>query len=184
MNARSVVLWGFALAAAPLIPACTTESPGALNPMEPSDGAAPDGASGGNDDSGGAISSGDSSKRGDAPTVTDDDSGRAQDDSGSADGSHARDSGECIRPPYQTTNACTGIGTPGGPVIPSCSRFNGSGQLICPTIPGCTVVPDPSGTYCTGDNVNCGLSDCGHICLLPNWEPCFDVASGKCLEGC
>src|SRR5213592_3598446 len=103
MNARSVVLWGFALATAPLIPACTTESPGALNPMEPSDGAAPDGASGGND-SGGATSRGDAGS-----TITDDDSGRAQDDSGSADGSHARESGECVRPPYQTTNACTGI---------------------------------------------------------------------------
>jgi hypothetical protein len=94
------------------------------------------------------------------------------------------DSGTCFRPPYQTTNECTGIGTPGGPVIPSCSRFNANGQLICPSIPGCTVVPDPSGEYCTGDNVTCGLSDCGHICILPNWDPCYDVASGACLEGC
>jgi hypothetical protein len=96
----------------------------------------------------------------------------------------AVDSGECVRPPYQTTNECTGIGKPGGPVLPSCSRFNASGKLLCPTIPGCTVLPDPSGEYCTGDNVTCGLSDCGHICLLPNWDPCFDVATWVCLEGC
>jgi hypothetical protein len=35
-----------------------------------------------------------------------------------------------------------------------------------------------------GDNVTCGLSDCGHICILPNYDPCYDVATGMCLEGC
>ena len=184
MHARSVVLWGFALATASLIAACSAESPGASNPTESSDGAAPAGK-----DSGGATSSGDASSNGSAhgdsgSTVTDDDSGRTHDDSGSTDASHARDSAECIRPPYQTTNECSGIGTSNGPRLPSCSKFDGNGQLLCPTIPGCTVVPDPSGTYCMGDNVKCGLSDCGHICLLPDWEPCFDVASGECLEGC
>jgi hypothetical protein len=90
----------------------------------------------------------------------------------------------CIRPPYQTVNECTGIGMPGGPVIPSCSRFDGNGTLICPTVPGCNVVPDPTGQYCMGDNSTCGLSDCGHLCILPNWDPCYDVATGMCLEGC
>jgi len=186
MRARSVVVWGFALATVALIPACTTESPAALNPMQPSDGSAPDGApDASNSDA--TIARGDSSSGGSShgdSASSDDDSGHAREDAGSADGSHARDSGECIRPPYQTTNECTGIGMPGGPALPSCSKFNGSGQLLCPTIPGCTVMPDPSGTYCTGDNIHCGLSECGHICLLPNWEPCFDVASGACLEGC
>jgi hypothetical protein len=193
MNARSVRIRGFALVTALLVPACTTGSPSALNPTESSDGAAPDGASGSGGDSGGATSSGGSSSDGSSSSgssssepdssVTGEDSGSTQRDSGGADGSGAVDGG-CIRPPYQTTNECTGIGTPGGPVIPSCSIFNASGQLMCPTIPGCTVVPDPSGRYCTGDNVTCGLSDCGHICLLPNWDPCYDVASGVCLEGC
>ncbi|HEY2514772.1 MAG TPA: hypothetical protein VGI39_28095 [Polyangiaceae bacterium] len=201
MAARSVVRWGFALVLAPLAPACSASSPDASNPMESSDGAAPEAASGGggSDDSGGATWSGDSSSSSsssdgsssDGPstgdsgsTVTGKDSGGAHHDSGTSDGSVAVDGGACIRPPYQTTNECTGIGQPGGPVIPSCSQFDGNGQLLCPSIPGCTVVPDPSGTYCTGDNVTCGLSDCGHICILPNWSPCYDVATGKCLEDC
>jgi hypothetical protein len=194
MNARSVVLWGFALATVPLVPACTTASSGVSNPVESNDGATPDDASGGGEDSGGSTPSSDSSSdsasssdssHGDSGSPAGDgDSGSTPHDSGSADGSHPRDSGECIRPPYQTTNECTGIGTPNGPALPSCSNFNASGQLICPTIPGCKVVPDPSGSYCTGDGVACGLSDCGHICMLPNWEPCYDVATGECLEGC
>ncbi len=184
MNARSVLVWGFALVTAPLVPACVTRSPDDSSPTESSDGAAPDGASGGGDDAGGAMSSDGSSSGGDADSaVTEKDSGSTHEDSGGADGSVARDAG-CIRPPYQTTDECTGIGMPGGPVIPSCSIFNASDQLVCPTIPGCTVVPGPSGDYCTGDNVTCGLSDCGHICILPNWDPCFDVATGVCLEGC
>jgi hypothetical protein len=184
MNARPVLLWGFALVTLSLVPAC---APGASDPTESGDGSAPDGAWGGGDDSGGAISidgssSDSSSSGGNADSaVADEDSGR--EDSGGADASGAWDAG-CIRPPYITTNECTGIGMPGGPVIPSCSKFNGSGQLVCPSIPGCTVLPDPSGEYCTGDNVTCGLSDCGHICILPNWDPCYDVATGACLEGC
>ena len=205
MNARSVLLLTFALGTAPLAPACATMAPSAANPVDSNDGSAPEGSSG----SGGATSSGGSSGSGSSSggssssgsssgssssssgssgggsdaAVADEDSGSAQKDSGSADSSIARDGG-CIRPPYQTTNECTGIGQPGGPVIPSCSNFDANGKLLCPTIPGCTVVPDPSGTYCMGDNVTCGLSDCGHICLLPNWDPCYDVATGVCLEGC
>lgn len=203
MNVRSVVVWGFALAAAPLLAACSSSSSSASNPNESSDGAAPDGAWGGGSDSGVAMSGSGSSSGGSSGSgsssgspsssgsssvdsgsmATGEDSGSAQVDSGGAEASSPWDGG-CIRPPYQTTNECTGIGMPGGPVIPSCSVFNSSGQLVCPMIPGCTVVPDPSGQYCTGDNVTCGLSDCGHICILPNWDPCYDVATGACLEGC
>ncbi len=191
MNARSVLLWGFALVTASLVPAC---APTSLDASSSTDGSAPDGALGGGDDSGSATSSsgsssgtssssGSSSGEPDA-AVTDEDSGGVRGDSGRADASGTGDSGACIRPPFQTTNECTGIGKPGGPVIPSCSKFSASGQLICPSIPGCTVVPDPSGEYCEGDNVTCGLSDCGHICILPDWDPCYDVATGECLEGC
>ena len=201
MTVRSLVLWSLALAAGSPLPACSA-SPDASNPADSGDGAAPEGASGGGQDSGSATPSGDASSGGSSggnswdsgsggstgdsgSPGTPQDSGSPHHDSGSADGSGiAVDSGECIRPPFQTTNECTGIGMPGGPAIPSCSKFDANGKLICPTIPGCTVVPDPSGTYCTGDNVKCGLSDCGHICLLPNWEPCYDVATGECLEGC
>lgn len=200
MTVRSVVLRGLALATASLVPACSAASPDRTSPVESSDAAVPDGVSGGGPDAEGATSNGDSSSGGSSGGRSPDggawsgdsgsagsanDSGSAYRDAGSADGSGiAVDSGECIRPPFQTTNECTGIGTPGGPVIPSCSRFDGNGKLICPSIPGCKVVPDPTGTYCTGDNVTCGLSDCGHICLLPNWEPCYDVATGECLEAC
>jgi hypothetical protein len=184
MRARSVVLCAFALAATPLLPACSSE-PGTSNLIEPKDGAAPEGASGDQDAGGASDSSSGGPSQGDsAPPVTDDDAGPAQKDSGTADAPHPRDSGECVRPPYQTTNECSGIGTPNGPALPSCSKFDGNGQLLCPTIPGCTVVPDPSGSYCMGDGVHCALSDCGHICALPNWEPCYDVSTGECLEGC
>ena len=183
MNARIFRIWSFALATGPLLAAC---SPDASSAVEASDGAAQEGASGGRD-SGGATSrdsSSDRSSSGDDSSVAGEDSGDAAKDSGSADGSGVLDSGECIRPPFQTTNQCSGIGQPGGPLIPSCSRFDANGKLKCPTIAGCNVVPDPSGKYCTGDGVKCGLSDCGHICKLPDWEPCYDVATGACLEGC
>jgi hypothetical protein len=104
--------------------------------------------------------------------VTEEDSGSTQEDSGSAD------SGECYKPPYRTDGQCTGT------VPPGCSRFDANGKLICPTIPGLGVIPDPSGKYCTGDNVTAVLSDCGHICKLPNVDPCYDVVTGQCLEGC
>jgi hypothetical protein len=191
MNARPILLWGFALATASLAPACSSAPAAASGP---SDASTPLGPSTSDDDAGSApsssSSSGNSSSSGGSPSLdsgspaTSDDSGTPQHDSGTKDASTPRDSGACIRPPYQTTDECTGIGKPGGPVIPSCSEFNADGQLLCPSIPGCTVVPDPTGNYCMGDNVTCGLSDCGHICLLPDWDPCYDVATGKCLEGC
>jgi hypothetical protein len=200
MHARSVLVLGFALLTAPLFPACSSGSSGPSNPAQSNDAAAPDGASGGGDSgaassssgsssggssssgssSGGSSSSGSSSGGGSDASAGEDSS--TPEDSGKTDSSFAWDGG-CIRPPYQTTNECTGIGQPGGPVIPSCSKFDANGKLLCPTIPGCTVVPDPSGTYCMGDGVTCGLSDCGHICILPNWDPCYDVATGACLEG-
>jgi hypothetical protein len=122
--------------------------------------------------------------------VTEEDSGSIQEDSGSADsggnpgagdsegGSGAWDSGECYKPPYKTDGECTGT------VPPGCSRFDANGKLICPNIPGVGVIPDPSGKFCTGDNVTSILSDCGHICKLPNIDPCYDVVTGECLEGC
>jgi hypothetical protein len=202
MNSRPFLAIGFAVAMAPLVPACSAGSPGISNPGGPNDGAAPPSSSGGGSSSssssgggsssggsssggsssgGGSSSSGSSSGSGYDAGLTND-SGSGPKDSGGPDTSFVWDGG-CIRPPYSTMNECTGIGMPGGPKIPSCSIFNASGQLVCPTIPGCTVVPDPSGTYCQGDNKTCGLSECGHICILPNWDPCYDVATGMCLEG-
>jgi hypothetical protein len=104
--------------------------------------------------------------------VTEEDSGSTQEDSGGAD------SGLCYKPPYKTDGECTGT------VPLGCSRFDANGKLICPNIPGVGVIPDPSGKYCTGDNVTSVLSDCGHICKLPDVDPCYDVVTGECLEGC
>src|SRR4051812_35901427 len=115
MNARSVVLWGAALANAALVPACTAPSPDALKLMESSDGGA-EGARGGHD-SGGSMSrdASSSGSSGDSDSaVPHEDAGSTQEDSGIADDSGVWDSGGCIRPPYQTTNQCSGIGMPGG----------------------------------------------------------------------
>lgn len=188
MFARCIRASGLALVTACSVCACSSGSTDGVGRVASTDGAAPepDAAAGAHE--AGATSSSDGSPDGgaahvDASSDATDDAASRHDASGTADGASAGDAG-CIRPPYQTTNECTGIGKPGGPVIPSCSIFDAQGQLVCPTIPGCTVVPDPSGQYCTGDNVTCGLSDCGHICILPDWDPCYDVATGACLEGC
>jgi hypothetical protein len=183
MHARFALVCGFALATAPLLLAC---APDVMNRLEYGDGSAPDGASGSHDSGGTSHgdASSDTSSSGDPDSaVVDEDSGATPRDAGNADASAGRDAG-CVRPPYKTTDQCSGIGQPNGPRIPSCSKFDANGTLKCPSIPGCNVVPDPSGTYCKGDGVQCDLSDCGHICKLPDWEPCYDVATGECLEAC